>query len=69
MAALQGDVEVHNDLAAPRALTQDGALTGRSGSGLEPCAAIEADFELQPGEMLQGVSCSAKAQHAPTRLR
>ncbi len=45
---------LHGSLESPRAVASGAALQGRCGQGLDPCAAIETQLVLEPG---QAVDC------------
>ncbi|HUG60194.1 MAG TPA: glycosyl transferase, partial [Methylomirabilota bacterium] len=39
--------------AAPEALTRPSVLSGSTGAGLDPCAALQTRFEIEPGETVE----------------
>ena len=49
-------------VASPAALRADGPLDGRTGGGLEPCAAFLHTFALQPGETAERVVLLGEAE-------
>ena len=51
----------NGSLAAPAALRRE-HLSNRVGAGLDPCAAIQARFEIPPGEQVQVVFCLGAAR-------
>ena len=51
----------NGSLAAPAALRRE-HLSNRVGAGLDPCAAIQARFEIPPGEQIQVVFCLGAAR-------
>ena len=61
----------NGSLADPAALRRE-HLSNRVGAGLDPCAAIQTWFEIQPGDQIQVVFCLGAAQtedEARARLR
>jgi cyclic beta-1,2-glucan synthetase len=51
----------NGSLAAPVALLDSEALSGRVGSGLDPCGALQTRFELAPGASVEVVFCLGDA--------
>lgn len=52
----------NGSLAAPAALRRE-RLSNRVGAGLDPCAAIQAKFEIPPGDQIQVVFCLGAARN------
>lgn len=44
---------IHGGIAAPIAVAGGQPLAGRAGAGLDPCAAIQTDFVLEPGQTVR----------------
>ncbi len=65
----------HGAVDRPAALTQNAALSGRTGAGLDPCGALQTSIELAPGEkveivfMLGDAASSADAQALIAKYR
>ncbi len=65
----------HGSVDRPAALTQNAALSGRTGAGLDPCGALQTSLELAPGEkveivfMLGDATSNADAQALIAKYR
>jgi N,N'-diacetylchitobiose phosphorylase len=44
---------LHGAVAAPRVVAEGHQLSGTAGAGLDPCAAIQTDFVLEPGQTVR----------------
>ncbi len=51
-------------LARPAALERSGPLSGRSGAGLDPCAALQTSIELRPGAKAEIVFFLGQAENS-----
>ncbi|HEV2616238.1 MAG TPA: glucoamylase family protein [Candidatus Acidoferrales bacterium] len=51
-------------LERPLALERGGALSGKAGAGLDPCAALQTSFQLQPGASAEIVFFLGEAENA-----
>jgi cyclic beta-1,2-glucan synthetase len=55
----------HGTLESPAAMTARAPLAGRAGAGLDPCCALRAAVDLEPGQTKQVVFFLGEAQDAP----
>ena len=55
----------HGTLDMPAALASKAPLAGRAGAGLDPCCALRASIELDPGQMDEVVFFLGEADDAP----
>ena len=44
---------VNGSLSAPQSIATGSTLAGHAGSGLDPCAALQTQFEIEPGQSVQ----------------